>query len=322
MIHQGLTRSVPQAAFARLEVPRLRPETAAAVGQFAGRCGQCRHRPHYIFAGVVILKLLLQRKGHMRLQVFLKASFLLLSFILLTGTAFANAISVNGTCEVGSCASPEIQAANTTTINPFNFSYTFGNSDQYQLQGTVVSTSTVSASTFLATESVNNFIVTYLGNGSGGNSAADTLTIDFLQTFQNSLTGTGTYFEGISGTFGGSLGNATSATGQFIHDGQALPVEGPFSPPPATFSDFVSNVPGTFSGNSLFDARFTLTFGSASAVGSSITINNSPAPVATPEPSTYSLLAGGLSLLFLTKARRKLSTIVRLRRAATHAHSA
>jgi len=258
----------------------------------------------------------------MRLQVFLKASSLLLSFILLTGTAFANAISVNGTCEVGSCASPDILAANTSTTNPFNFTYTFGNSDQYQLQGTVVSTSTVSASSFSYVMLINNFIVTYLGNGSGGNSAADTLTTDFLQTFQNSFTGTGTFFEGISGTFGGSLGNATSAQGQFFHDGQALPVEGPFSPPPATFSDSVSNVSGTFSGNSLADYRYILTFGSGSAVGSFITINNSPAPVATPEPSTYSLLAGGLSFLFLRKARRQLSTIVRLRRAATHAHSA
>jgi hypothetical protein len=218
----------------------------------------------------------------------------------ITRSAFADAISANGTCETGNCSTPDT-ATNTFLTNPFNFAYTFANTDSYQVQGTVYSIDVVTDSSF-GIQLTPVVTVTYLGNGSGTASATDILALDFLQNY-SVLPGLGTYLESAGGTFGPGLGNASSASGQFSVAGQVFPLLGPFSPPPATFSDVVSNLSAsTSSDTALATYEFTLTFGSGSEVGSYVGINTPPTE--TPEPPALWLLAGGILVLMVVKAWR------------------
>lgn len=113
----------------------------------------------------------------MRLHHLWKGSLLLSTYILLMGTALAGAVNINGNCALGNCASPDILAPGASLTNPFDFVYTFANSDRYQVTGTLnaFNTSTPSGEVFILIETP--LTVTYLGNNAGTTSGTDVLTI-------------------------------------------------------------------------------------------------------------------------------------------------
>jgi hypothetical protein len=223
---------------------------------------------------------------------------LIFSFAI-SGITFASSISVNGTCEVGTCNTSDIIPVNGSTSVPFSFIYTFANTDQYHAVGTVASFSTPT----LVEISAANITLTYLGNSSSTASAADTLVIDFTQYFNtNSSSGSNNSgFEFISGDFTGNYAGASSVSAQgFTNGGTAMALMGPFSPPDP-FADSRSNQPFAFGPVTLFDFRDTVVFGAGSGVGATITLSNTPTtPSAVPEPATSLYLATGLLFLFLT----------------------
>jgi uncharacterized protein (TIGR03437 family) len=181
-------------------------------------------------------------------------------------TAFAGALSVNGTCEVGNCVTPDTLGLTGSSDTPFNFVFTFNNSDRFQIQGALAAVGL----SILGTQAT----VTYLGNNSGTASGQDVVTVDFLQNFQSSPP-PGAYEELIYGIFGGALASGTSATAQFFAGGIALPLMGPFGPPNSFFATNSALTPG-LAATFLADGRATATFGAGSSPGSFVTMSTLP----------------------------------------------
>ncbi len=218
-----------------------------------------------------------------------------LTSLLVVASSFGAAISVNGICETGTCASPDIIAIGNSATTSFNFTYTFANTDQYQVAGSFLGGNTSGPDYTIP------YTVTYLGNAGGGNASADVLTIDFLQNYQYTRT-SGTFTETLRGGFAGPIDPSSTVQGRLFVSGQALPVQGSFSPP-SNFSVTLGGQAVSGLGNPLFfDIQRTDTFGAGSGVGASI-INATPSTV--PEPSSLVLFGSGLGLAGLLMARRK-----------------
>jgi trimeric autotransporter adhesin len=200
--------------------------------------------------------------------------------------AFAGAISVNGTCELGNCAAPDTLGLTGSSSTPFNFIFTFSNTDRFQIQGTLVATGL----TLIGTQAT----MTYLGNSSGTASGQDVLTLDILQNFQGPAAPTA-YLEVVYGIFGGPLASSgSSATAQLLVSGIALPLMGPFSPPNAFSAENEASTPGlgtTF----LPDARVIATFGAGSGSGAFITTSTVPI-TGNPAPTVVSLICSPTKL--------------------------
>jgi hypothetical protein len=206
---------------------------------------------------------------------------------LFVGTASAGSIRVNGLCEIGNCTTPDTLASNAAMTDPFNFVYTLPDTDQFRIQGELVASDTDGLAWSLIG---SQFTATFLGNSSRTASGGDVLTVDFLQNFQNYST-----VEDVSevfyGGFGGPLAlSGTSSTEQGFLGSTALPLNGPFSPPPYLFSH-------TLSSTLSVDGRFTASFGAGSDPGAFMILSTVPVslPVTTPEPATSGLLLVGLA---------------------------
>jgi uncharacterized protein (TIGR03437 family) len=196
--------------------------------------------------------------------------FRLAACVLMVGTAFAGAINVNGTCELGNCVTPDTLGIGDTLSDPFDFIYVFGNGDQFQIQGVLSGRNT---SGTIWTDAGTQFTITYLGNGaSAAPSAADVFSIHLLQNFVNAGVTSGTFGADIHVGFGGPLTPAgSSAARQLFLGSTPQPLLGPFSPPPALFSASFSDFPISGLGNPLlFDNRFSVSFGAGSNPGATI----------------------------------------------------
>ncbi len=180
---------------------------------------------------------------------------------------FGAAISVNGTCHVGNCASPDVAAAGTAPSTPFDFVVTLPNTDRYHISGSVEASASGNSVDLQAP-----FTVTYLGNAAGKDSREDVLTIDLLQNCEYTPHA-GRFFEVTRGGFEGPIAPASAVLGQLFVGGQALPVQGPFPVPAASRSFWVDSgpLPITGLGNPLLlDLRRTITFAAGSGVGSKV----------------------------------------------------
>jgi hypothetical protein len=221
---------------------------------------------------------------------------LALAMVLLPSKAFPGAISVNGTCEIGNCAFPDILPINSTTSGYFSAIYTFPDTDSYRVIGSFSAQNTNGDSWSFSI----GISMTYLGDATGSPSGADTAIIDWLQNNENVCVGcSGTFGEGTGGSFGGPIAANSIAQAQLFVDGSPLPVIGPSSPPGSWGGSF-GNVPISGLTNPLlFEWTDTFTFGAGSGVGANIT----QGVVVTPEPSTLLLLGTALLGLALVGNR-------------------
>jgi hypothetical protein len=214
--------------------------------------------------------------------------------LVIASSGFATTVSVNGTCEVGNCTLPGILGAGQMTSGTASFTYTFADTDRYDIIVVFSASDTGGTNFSISTAG----LATYEGNASGTASGTDVLAIDFSQDYESFIT-SGTFYENISGTFSGELGAGSNATFQLFQGGQPMPLLGPFFPP-NPFSASVSDFPVTGLGNPLnTTAVFTETFASGSAVGADMNLGG----VRTPEPC--SLLLFGMGLVGLADARRR-----------------
>jgi len=199
-----------------------------------------------------------------------------LAIVALSSVASAAAITVNGTCQVGTCGSPDAVASGNALSTAFNFVVTLPNSDQYRIVGDINSSAGTAAD--LTVSVVSPFTVSYMGNATGTSSATDVITLDVLQNFTLAFT-LRSSFETAQGGFGGALSAGSSSQVQLVINGQALPIMGPF-PSPASFSVKSQSYSLSSPSNTVqFDVRHVFTFAAGSGVGA--TIYNALTPTST-----------------------------------------
>jgi len=214
------------------------------------------------------------------------------SSITATG-AHAAAVELSGTsvpatpvCEVGTCASPgSISAGQTTGVTPFSFLFTSTNGDQYAVSGLYLASYEYNGNggSFFQT----NLAVSYIGGTP--TTAADTFTIDVLENIFDSSPGNfnGNYTENIPVTLNGA---GSSATGQFLWDGQTVGLLS-FPGPGSIDKTATANLTG-LTGNTLTgDAQFSFTFAAGTTFGAGANVTSIPEP-AEAAPALFSFLLG------------------------------
>jgi hypothetical protein len=204
-------------------------------------------------------------KSKLRAVVYLAA--LATWFVPFSAKAGSIGLSVDGTCEVGTCASLTALAVGSNVSLPFSLDVTLLNGDTFALAGTVTASNT--ASSGLLTTQL--FYVQYLGNN-GNNIASqlDTVTVDAISKFATSSLTSGPTTESIAGSLNAGMGAGSSASLQFsASDGLVISL-GPYIT--STFNASQSKTE-TFAATTTWDENFSLTFGAGSTVGSCIDIN-------------------------------------------------
>lgn len=226
------------------------------------------------------------------------AMFVLLAVIFLcaapqvSANSTAGAILINGTCEFGNCASPDILGIGGNISGCSNFTYTFANTDRYDVSACMSAANNAANFIYLDGALFNS----YLGNSSNTVSNTDVLTVDVLQKFTGN-SGLENFWDFVEGGFNGPLATGSSVEVEAFVDGHPLSVLGPFYPPGKI------SIPGDFfnipllGDPLLIDLRYTATFAAGSGVGSSLPPYFGVGvivPTSVPEPGSLSLLCSGL----------------------------
>jgi len=203
-------------------------------------------------------------------------------------------MSVNGACYAGSCPADALAFNGGDTLS-FNADYTLNNGDIFNILGAFSESENAGGTYDLA---LYDFQVTYEGNGRGGPSQADTITVGQYVTFSTVLS-SGNFGVLQNGAFGPGLDPSSSASSCV---NISLGCTGPADPAGSfnlTNSFPLASVDGTF----VYDQSFTNNFGAGSAVGSYI-VWGQDAEIA-PEPSTAVLLLAGLAGILTLSSRRR-----------------
>ena len=156
----------------------------------------------------------------------------LLALLSTAPLAWGAALSVNGNCQAGSCASPDTVMSGGSRSTAFNFVIVLPNSDQYRIYGDINSSAGSAADPTFSI--ISPFTVTYIGNAAGRLPPPTSSTWMFCR-ISSSPSRCANPPESAQGAFGGALGAGSSVQVQLLIGGQALPVMGPF-PAPASFS--------------------------------------------------------------------------------------
>jgi len=221
--------------------------------------------------------------------------------ILSTASSFGASITVNGLCQAN-CAAPGSIGPGENSSLPFNFVYTFANTDRYSATGLLTASNTSNTNSTIQITAAD-ILLTYLGNSTATSSSSDILIVDFAQTFttpfSNGTNNSG--FEFIRGNFSGSFAGASSVTAQGFSNGTSMQLMGPFMPP-NSFELSLTGQPFSFGPTTTLIARDTVTFGAGSLPGAAISISNVPTtPSAVPEPATWLVTGAGLVLTFIKR---------------------
>ncbi len=166
---------------------------------------------------------------------------------------------VNGNCLIGSCPATQLPEDGAATLSIAN-TVTLANGDVYSITGTMAAQDNSSGSTFGL---IPVFQVVYLGNGSGGASQADMLTIDLFSAFQSNF-GTGVFTDGMAGAFSTNIASTSSV--QTCVQTACSSTAGP--PSPFNLTVQFSEAPS--SGGFSFDYTDIAFFGAGSPAGSYI----------------------------------------------------
>jgi hypothetical protein len=236
----------------------------------------------------------------MRLILF---SIVFLLALNMNASAASIGVSVSGTCEAGSCP-PTALAFNGTDDLPVDFTVTLANGDTYLVNGSFTITNNSNGGGFTAG---HLFQVTYEGNPTGGLSAADTVTVQQLDSFQT-VAPSVTFDRDVVGAFSANIAASSSATSCVNGN---LGCVGPVVPP-GSFSETTSFPLNSSGGVFSFDPAFTTNFGAGSPVGSFIVWGQTapiPPPSGTPEPASLGLGALGLGAIITLRARRSQNTL-------------
>jgi hypothetical protein len=225
----------------------------------------------------------------------LQSSFLsrlaLLALSLPLAAFATTAISVNGTCDLGTCT-PAALAAGALTIgtsssSAFSIPIVLADNDEYTLSGSYNNTFP-SGTTFGFYPTV-----TYTGNSVLGNVSAvatDTLSVNMLQDYffpGLNINWDGTYTENIP--FLLSAANS-SATGYLSVDGQNVGTLGSVSGPVDIVLSKSTPLTGVDGNTLVIDYNLTFTFDGGTTVGSGSGSPSIPEPVQT-IPVALTLLA-------------------------------
>lgn len=218
----------------------------------------------------------------------------LLSAVMLLSPALvsAAALTLNGVCELGSCASVDTISAGQALGGSFSFVFTFANTDRYQISGSYFASTDAAGDVPIGI----NFQATFLGNSTNNISGTDTLNADLLQKYNWPYTA-GVFNEYSSIIFSGPYGAGTNATEHLSENGQALPNIGPVT---ASSTVAINNVALSGLSNPLSaDFNIDWVFAAGSLPGATLT------ETPTPEPAAFYLLGSGVGLLALMRLRRK-----------------
>ena len=209
---------------------------------------------------------------------------------------FASSIVVNGTCEAGTCPLVDTLASGSSTSGAFNFDYTFGNTDKYNVFGDYAATNPISGDTTI----YFNVTVIYTGNATSTASLNDVFTIDDLQDYTVLTSLDGDYFENSAAGIGGLIASGSSFSAQLSFNGNGLGILGPFTGPGNYYATSDLDLTGLTS-PLVADFQFQFDFAAGSNVGSYITT------VPVPEPGSMApvaaILAFGLCVPAIRRSR-------------------
>jgi len=194
-------------------------------------------------------------------------------------------LSVNGTCDVGSCPPSALAFNSFPPSTPFSFDVTLANGDLFLIAGTLSQSNSIGG----AAREAQNFTVQYL-SGPNSVSQADSLNVATLFGYQSNpiiMTNTITDF----GSFNSGVASGSAVTILVSVDSTQFLSFGPFT------SDFSAGsngnlrfTPGT---SFVLSEQFNLTFAQGSAQGSFIAINV-PGPIAGAGLPGFVAACGGL----------------------------
>lgn len=206
-------------------------------------------------------------------------------------------LELDGVCKVGTCPPTPLDAGGNLN-QPFSFTTSLANGDTFKLSGLLTASNNAGNSISFGEGVGSGLRIEYLGNGQGGPSQRDTLTVTTLYAFAVNFA-SGSFFYGpVDGRFSPNISPDSSAQAIGLNNGSDVAIIPPFSPPGSFHADAV-NYDAVNNGTVSLGDRTISIFGAGSPVGSYIFYGAS----AVPEPSSITIMCLGLALLGFAATR-------------------